>query len=208
MVPASEAMNTPRYTFQWPALAMPRSVTSACGTERNVAVMMKCSANTPAYSGMSVGRRASSSSPESERDSFPPVRGGSAGTAKPSSARPLIAITSISVKMPGTPIAASSTGASTSASTNDRPMLAPITAMARVRTSGRVRSASSADTAAETAPAPCTQRAMASMVTVCASAPISDPAANSASPTAMTGLRPKRSDQRPNGICSSACVRP
>ena len=38
-------------------------------------------------------------------------------------------------------------------------MLMPTNAIARVRTSGRVRSASSAVTAADTAPAPCTQRA-------------------------------------------------
>ena len=41
----------------------------------------------------------------------------------------------------------------------------PITAMARVRTSGRVRSASSAETAADTAPAPCTERATVSAAT-------------------------------------------
>ena len=65
-----------------------------------------------------------------------------------------------------------------------------------------------AETAADTAPAPCTHRATASITTDCAIAPISDPAANSTRPTTMTGLRPNRSDQRPNGICNSACVRP
>ena len=69
------------------------------------------------------------------------------------------------MKMPGTPKCASSTGARTSATTNDRPMLMPMTAMERVRTSGRVRSASSAVTAADTAPAPWMPRATASMVT-------------------------------------------
>ena len=114
----------------------------------------------------------------------------------------------ITRKMPETPIAASSGGAMTSAPTKDSPMLMPTTAIARVRTSGRVRSASSAVTAADIAPAPCSARATASPRTLSDSAPASDPMANRMSPTAITGLRPKRSDQRPNGICSMACVMP
>jgi hypothetical protein len=46
----------------------------------------------------------------------------------------------------------------TSDSANIRPMLAPTSAMALVRTSSRVWSASSAVTAAEMAPAPCSMR--------------------------------------------------
>ena len=93
-------------------------------------------------------------------------------------------------KMPGTPIATSSTGARISATTNDRPMLMPMTAIERVRTSSRVRSASRAVTAAETAPAPWTPRATASSTTESASMPMTDPAAKNSRPSAIKGLRP------------------
>ena len=129
-------MKTPRYTFQCVAVGMPRSPASTCGTDRNVAVMMKCSANTPAYSGRSAGRASMSASAASSRDSAPPVRAGSTGTARCRSASPASAMASMMRKMPGTPIAASSTGASTSARTKDRPMLMPTNAIARVRTCG------------------------------------------------------------------------
>ena len=56
-------------------------------------------------------------------------------------------------------------------------MLMPTNAIARVLTCGRVRSASSAVTAADTAPAPCTSRATSSAASECANAPISEPAA-------------------------------
>ncbi|KAF5291101.1 hypothetical protein FQR65_LT20497 [Abscondita terminalis] len=61
-------------------------------------------------------------------------------------------------KMPGSPPQAASRGLSTRASANIRPMLPPTRAMALVRTLSRVRSASSAVTAADTAPAPCRPR--------------------------------------------------
>ena len=56
-------------------------------------------------------------------------------------------------------------------------MLMPITAIARVRTSLRVRSASSAVTDADTAPAPCTPRASTSSHVVCANMPSTEPKA-------------------------------
>ncbi len=68
--------------------------------------MMKCSANTPAYSGRSAGRTSISASAESSRDSAPPVVAGSTGTARCSSARPASASAIMTRKMPGTPIAA------------------------------------------------------------------------------------------------------
>ena len=91
-------------------------------------------------------------------------------------------------------------GAMINATTNDSPMLMPMKAIARVRTSLRVRSATSAVTAADTAPAPCTARARASIATECARARrCSEPAAKSNNPIVISGLRPMRSDQRPNG---------
>ena len=60
--------------------------------------------------------------------------------------------------MPGTPMSGVSAGATTSDSANVAPIVMPIAAIARVRTASRVRSAVSAITAAEIAPAPCTVR--------------------------------------------------
>jgi hypothetical protein len=68
----------------------------------------------------------------------------------------------VTAKMPAIPTCAASTGAGTSDSANIRPMLAPTSAIALVRTSSRVRSASIAVTAADTAPAPCSARPMTS----------------------------------------------
>jgi hypothetical protein len=93
-------------------------------------------------------------------------------------------------KMPGTPIAASRTGATISATTNDSPMLMPMNAMARVRTSVRVRSATSAVTEADTAPDPWTTRASVSSARLWAIEPITDPTANSPKPKVISGLRP------------------
>ena len=60
--------------------------------------------------------------------------------------------------MPGTPIHALSTGPAMSDAANVRAIVMPMMAIARVRTVSRVRSAVSAMTAAEMAPAPCRQR--------------------------------------------------
>ena len=57
-------------------------------------------------------------------------------------------------KIPGTPINSFNKGAATSEIANVKPMVAPIIAMAFVRCSSRVESATSAVTTAEIAPAP------------------------------------------------------
>ena len=56
--------------------------------------------------------------------------------------------------MPGTPMTGVSAGAATSESAKVAPIVMPIAAIARERTESRVRSAASASTAAEMAPAP------------------------------------------------------
>ena len=62
--------------------------------------------------------------------------------------------TPVSTNKPPTPISPAKSGATTRLTEKVRPMLSPIIAIARVRTSSRVRSAKSAVTAALTAPAP------------------------------------------------------
>ena len=87
-------------------------------------------------------------------------------------------------------------------------MLPPTSAMALVRTASRVWSASSAVTAADTAPAPCSARPTSSPVSESAMAASRLPAANTKRPSTMTRLRPKRSEAMPSGSCSTAWVRP
>ena len=88
----------------------------------------------------------------------------------------------VSANRPGTPTKRVSTGPSTMLAAKVRPMVSPTEAIARVRTSSRVRSASSAVTAALTAPAPCTARPIISRVTLSAIADRKLPSANTASP--------------------------
>ena len=85
-------------------------------------------------------------------------------------------------------------------------MLPPTSAMALVRTSSRVWSASRAVTAADTAPAPCRDRATMSQFRVGAQAARKLPAANTSRPKMITRLRPSRSEAVPNGSCRMAWV--
>ena len=111
-------------------------------------------------------------------------------------------------KMPGTPISGASAGATMSDNANVAPIVMPIAAIARVRTTSRVRSARSAITAAEMAPAPCTVRPTMVQKIVGAQAAMKLPSAKTTSPATMTGFRPQRSEAQPNGTCNIACVRP
>ena len=110
--------------------------------------------------------------------------------------------------MPDSPIQPASNGDTIRASENTRPMLAPIMAMALVRTTSRVWSASSAVTAADTAPAPWMARPHSRPSMVVAMAAITLPTANTSRPSAIRRLRPQRSLAMPSGSCSTACVRP
>ena len=76
-------------------------------------------------------------------------------------------------------------------------IITPMSAMALLRFSSRVESATSALMAAETAPAPCSARPRASIATVSAMAASTLPAAITSNPTVMTCLRPNRSDAAP-----------
>ena len=63
-------------------------------------------------------------------------------------------------------------------------------------------------TAAEMAPAPCSTRPTTTVCTSWAMAATTLPITNSSRPTTITGLRPKRSEAAPKGICRKAWVRP
>ena len=88
----------------------------------------------------------------------------------------------ISANKPFTPIQRLNMGDSTKLAENVSPMLNPISDIARVRTSSRVKSASKAVTAALTAPAPCTARAIISVCTSVAAAAQKLPSANTPMP--------------------------
>ena len=135
-------------------------------------------------------------------------RAGSGGTTQSTTAMPASARAQVRPKMPGSPPQAASRGLSTRASANMRPMLPPTMAMALVRTLSRVRSASSAVTAAETAPAPCRPRPHIRPSSESAVAASRLPAAKTSSPATMTRLRPKRSEARPRGSWNTAWVSP
>lgn len=77
------------------------------------------------------------------------------GTTKAISRIPTRASPAVVRNNPDKPKARVSNGPTTMATANDRPILMPIMAMALVRCCSRVRSDSSAMTAAEIAPAPC-----------------------------------------------------
>ncbi|MNN64507.1 hypothetical protein D3C81_1799490 [compost metagenome] len=77
------------------------------------------------------------------------------GTTKAISKMPTRASPAVARNNPDRPKALVRSGPTTIATANDRPMLMPIMAMALVRCCSRVRSDSSAMTAAEMAPAPC-----------------------------------------------------
>ena len=81
-------------------------------------------------------------------------------------------------------------------------------AIALVRCSSRVRSATSAITVLAIAPAPCRVRPRMIPSTLSAMPATTLPRANSASPPMMIGLRPTWSDNQPKGICNSAWVSP
>ena len=110
--------------------------------------------------------------------------------------------------MPGTPMSGVSAGATTSESANVAPIVMPIAAIARERTESRVRSAASASTAAEMAPAPWTTRPTMVQPIVGAHAAMKLPSAKMRSPATMTGLRPQRSDAQPKGTCKQRLREP
>ncbi len=81
-------------------------------------------------------------------------------------------------------------------------MVIPTTAIARVRTSSRVRSATMARIVEPTAPAPCRMRPSSTPSIEVASAATTLPTPNSARPAGDHHLRPMRSERSPSGICS------
>ena len=133
---------------------------------------------------------------------------GGFGTTNWVMAMPVTARTTISQKMPPTPMKVALIGPATIATMKEAPMLMPTVAMALVRFSSVVRSATSARITEPTAPAPCSARPKMTPPIEVDIAATALPMPNRIRPKTIIGLRPNLSDKRPKGICKSPCVRP
>ena len=132
----------------------------------------------------------------------------SGGTAQITTAMPPMANRPVSMNKPDKPAMVLRAGAKTKDKANINPMLAPIKAMALVRTMSRVWSANKAVTTAETAPAPCKARPMSKPYKLSEAAAQKLPTARMTKPKRMTFLRPNLSDAAPNASCRAPCVSP
>ena len=118
------------------------------------------------------------------------------------------ASTPVRLKMPAMPTDWYNSGAATRDRANISPIEAPISAIALVRCSSRVRSAVKATTAEEIAPAPWMERPRMVIQMSSVAAATKLPMANKIKPNTITGLRPQRSEAMPKGNCRSAWVSP
>ena len=114
----------------------------------------------------------------------------------------------ISQKMPCTPVKLATIGPATRATMNERPMVTPTMAIALVRFSSLVRSATSARITEPAAPDPCSSRPRITPSIEVETAATALPIAKSASPVTIKTLRPILSERTPKGICRSAWLRP
>ena len=130
------------------------------------------------------------------------------GTAQMTRTIPLMASNAVNQKTPARSLRDATSGPSTKANIKETPMLAPTSAIALVRCSSRVKSATIAITVLAIAPAPCSRRPSTIPSMLSAIAATTLPRANSSRPPTITGLRPTLSDNHPRGTCNSACMRP
>ena len=130
------------------------------------------------------------------------------GTTHRVKAMPRVASTAIIQNRACRPSAWVIIGPSTIAIANVTPKLTPIKAMALVRFCSRVKSDSSAITAAAIAPEPCRARPRIIPQMEWERAAMTLPSTKTSSPPTISGLRPTRSESRPNGIWNTACARP
>ena len=135
-------------------------------------------------------------------------RRGGVGTTNTVMAMPTIASPTISQKMPSTAMKRATIGPATSAIMKEKPMEMPTIAIALVRFSSCVRSATSARITEPTAPAPCSTRPMMTPPIEVDIAATALPSANRSSPSTIMVLRPNLSDRRPKGICNRPWLRP
>ncbi len=122
------------------------------------------------------------------------------GTTHSVSAMPSVARPAIIQKSACRPSLWVMIGPSTMAMAKVTPKLTPIKAIALVRFCSRVKSESSAMTAAAIAPEPCSARPRIMPQIEWERAAITLPATKITSPPTISGLRPMRSESRPKGI--------
>ena len=122
------------------------------------------------------------------------------GTANTTITAPTQANPADNINTPANPVAAARAGPKIIASEKDKPMEAPMAAIALVRFSSEVRSATMAIIALAMAPLPCKARPSTKPSMVVAWAATTLPSAKIAKPAKIIGLRPTTSDNRPSGI--------
>ncbi|MNP29152.1 hypothetical protein D3C76_1221620 [compost metagenome] len=157
---AKNEMNSAvRYTHQCSSFGRPPRSTKARGRATKLAMRMACRMKIPtSRRRRSAWRRVGPSAWRATPDSRCCRVLWELGTTKAISRIPTKASPAVARNNPDKPKALVNSGPTTMATANDRPMLMPIMAMALVRCCSRVRSDSSAMTAAEIAPAPCRMR--------------------------------------------------
>ena len=206
---ATDTIITGSQTIHWSCTVTPSVPRNRPGTTRKLAVSMACSAKMP-----------KSSRSNSPLRSTAPIIPGTVsasrctrtrrgvGTTNWVMAMPTSASPTISQKMPATPMKRATIGPAMIATMKEAPIEMPTVAMALVRCSSRVRSATSARITEPTAPEPCSARPMMTPPIEVDIAATALPSANSSSPNTIITLRPTRSDNSPNGICSRPWLRP
>ncbi len=117
---------------------------------------------------------------------------------------PASASPTMSQKIPLTPMNAAAIGPATSAIMKEAPIVIPIIAIALVRFSSRVRSATSARITEPTAPAPCNARPMITPPIDVEFAATALPIPNRASPKTIMALRPNSVGQQPERYLQEA----
>ena len=125
------------------------------------------------------------------------------GTTNPVIAMPSNARPTMSQKMPETPTMPARTGPATKATMKDVPIVIPTIAIALVRLSSVVRSATNAKITDPIAPAPCSTRPTMTPSIDLDTAATALPTPNTNNPKMIIGLRPILSDRSPKGICNS-----
>ena len=202
-----DSTTTGKYNCQCSDLFKP-DCTNKDGTATHMANCTACNTNTPIFKRIKSAWASTSASRPRSCPGADSSAGGADGAHQITTPTPSSASAPVNQNSPEKPIQTVSTGATTKDRANISAMLLPNQAMARVRTSSRVKSASMAVTAADTAPAPCKLRPNSRCVRSVAAAAQKLPKAKTIRPSTITRLRPKRSEAMPNGNCNRPCVSP
>ena len=198
-----------KYTHQRLSALTFNSSARMLGITTNDAISARCKANMPALRRSNVGSiNRLAICRISAKVSRLRCSATTRGTKTRNTRIPIKPNNAVTQKMPDRPMDAAINGPRIIARIKDKPMLAPIVAIALVRFSSAVRSATIAIRVLAIAPIPCSARPIMSPCMLSANAATTLPRTNINSPPTITGERPILSDRRPRGICKRAWVNP